>query len=257
MPGPDQLRQRRHVAQARRRARVGQGARGPPGQHRGDDGGGGHPAGPADAVRPDLRQRAVTAGQPALRPQHQQRAQPRRTRGRGQGEHHQQQPAPQVPGHEPAGDGGDGRVEPARSGVGVQGGPGVGVALHRAERELRAQRAPHRQPVDVVGGAADLHHLRGPGDAEVGRAGADPDLLAERDDLLGGGQRDGGGQADRQAEQHQRDGGAGPDPRGAGCGAQQSSSGRAAVVAPGCPSYGSVRQVRAVRPDTPGGPSRH
>ena len=61
---------------------------------------------------------------------------------------------------------------------------GGGVALHGAHGEPGAQRAVDPQPGHVELGVADLHELRGPGQRRGGRAGADRQVLAERDDLL-------------------------------------------------------------------------
>ena len=128
---------------------------------------------------------AAGARRPARLPaQHQQDPQRGRPGRGGQGERDQHQPAEDVPGQEPVPDRGDRLRAGPRAGLRIEHGRGGRVALHRSHDQLRAQRPDHPQPLHVQLGVADLHQPRRPGHGQVRRAGADRDVLAERDDLL-------------------------------------------------------------------------
>jgi hypothetical protein len=131
------------------------------------------------------------------------RRQPARGGG-GQGEEQQADAAREVPPQEAAGDVVDRLGLGLRAGERVEDLRGRGVALDGAHGEAGTQRAVDPQARHVELGVADLHQLRRPGQGQGRCAGADGQVLAERDDVLFGRQRDRDRHADEQAERHEQ-----------------------------------------------------
>jgi hypothetical protein len=125
--------------------------------------------------------------------------------GRGrEREGDQPEAAEHVPGEETLGDGRDGGLARLGARAGVEHRGRRRVALYRAHGQLRAQGPVDTQPLDVERGVAHLHEPGGTGDGQLWGPGPDLDVLAEHLEVLGRGERDRGGDADTEAEQHEQ-----------------------------------------------------